>query len=234
MHGQQQLFRTIFCTAALLLIVSAGHDSFAAGALDECVRGLEQRYRTMQDLSARFDQETYIGSVKRVEKGAGKVYFKKGGKMLWEYTQPSPQKIYLDGKNLWFYLPEDNQVMKNDMSKLPSDITLDLFAGRLKIKEKFDASLVPDEAQGQKDTIVLHLVPKTVHPNLKSLTLRVDCKNYYITRSILEDEMGNRTQLSFSSITIDSGLRDALFKFTPPPGTEIFEPPGVSSPRPSP
>jgi len=220
--------------ALVLPLLNAGHESLAAGTLDECIRGLEQRYRTMQDLSARFEQETYIGSLKRVEKGAGMVYFKKGGKMFWEYTQPAVQKIYLDGKNLWFYLPEDNQVLKNDMSRLPSDITLDLFAGKLKIKEKFNVRMQPGEPQGQSDTAVLQLVPKTVYPNLKSLTLWVDRKNYYIIRSSLEDEMGNRTLLKFSAITIDKGLSDSLFMFTPPPGVEIFEPPPLSSRNPSP
>jgi outer membrane lipoprotein carrier protein len=218
----------------VLSILAAGHSTCAAGTLDDCIRGLEQRYRAMQDLSARFEQETYIGSLKRAEKGAGMVYFKKGGKMYWEYTQPAVQKIYLDGKNLWFYLPEDNQVLKNDVSKLPSDITLDLFAGKLKIREKFNVQVVFGEAQEQKDTFVLKLSPKTAHPNLKSLTLWVDQKNYCITRSSLEDEIGNRTLLKFSAITIDKGLSDSLFMFTPPPGVEIYEPPSLSSPNPSP
>jgi outer membrane lipoprotein carrier protein len=220
--------------ALALFLLNAGQESPAAGTLDDCIRGLEQRYRSMQDLSACFEQETFIGSLKRVEKGAGRVYFKKGGKMLWEYTQPAPQKIYLDGKNLWFYLPEDKQVMKNDMSRLPSDITLDLFAGKLKIKEKFNVRMVPGEPRDQGDTTVLQLVPKTVHPNLKSLTIWVDRKNYYITRSSLEDEMGNRTLLKFFSMTVDSGLSDSLFMFTPPPGVEIYEPPPVASQNPSP
>jgi outer membrane lipoprotein-sorting protein len=46
--------------------------------------------------------------------------------------------------------------------------------------------------------------------------------------------MGNRTLLKFSAIIIDKGLSDSLFMFTPPPGVEIYEPPAVSSPNPSP
>jgi outer membrane lipoprotein carrier protein len=224
----------MFFIALVFTLFNAAPDSMAAGTLDDCIRGLEQRYRSMQDMSARFEQETFIGSLKRVEKGAGRVYFKKGGKMLWEYTQPAVQKIYLDGKNLWFYLPEDKQVLKNDMSRLPSDITLDLFAGKLKIKEKFNVRIVTGEPRGQSDAAVLQLIPKTVHPNLKSLTLWVDRNNYYITRSSLEDEIGNRTLLSFSAIAIDTGLSDSLFMFTPPPGVEIYEPPPIASQNPSP
>jgi len=234
MHQHRSQRRSIPAILLLLFVLVAAREVFAAATLDDCIRGLEQRYRSMQDLSARFEQETLIGSLRRVEKGAGMVYFKKSGKMLWEYTQPAVQKIYLDGKNLWFYLPEDKQVLKNDMSRMPSDITLDLFAGNLKIKEKFTVRMVPGDAPAAKDAIVLHLIPKTVHPNLKSLTLWVDRRNYYITRSSLEDEMGNRTLLTFSAIAIDTGLSDSLFMFAPPPGVEIYEPPPVLSPNPSP
>ncbi len=209
------------------------HDASADEDSDACIRGIEARYAAMKDLKAQFTQETIIGSLKRVEKGEGSVYYKKGGKMYWEYTKPSVQKIYLDGKNLWAYLPEDNQVMKNDTSRLPSDITLDLFAGKLKIKEKFTVSQILDKAQDKKDFAVLKLIPKTAHPNLKSLTLWIDRKNSYIYQTALEDEIGNTTVLKFSHIKIDTGLDDALFTFTPPPGVELFEPPSLPMKNPS-
>ena len=208
-------------------------DAFSAPAIDEYIQGIEQKYGAMQDLSASFEQETYLGSIKRIEKGEGSVCFKKGGKMYWEYKKPSVQKIYLDGKNLWFYLPEDNQVMHNDSSKLPSDITLDLFAGKLKIREKFIVSAVPEEPRHKKNSMVLKLVPRSPQPNLRSLTLWVDGTTYYIYQSSLEDELGNNTTLKFSRIKVDRGLDDAIFTFTPPPGVELFKPPALSPPNPS-
>jgi outer membrane lipoprotein carrier protein len=203
-----------------------------AAAIDECIRGIEQQYAAMQDFSARFEQETTISSLKRTEKAEGTVCYKKGGKMYWEYKKPAVQKIYLDGKTLWFYLPEENQVMKNDTSRLPSDITADLFAGTLKIRDKFNVSTVQE--QDMKNGIEIRLVPKTPHPNLKSLTLQLDCKKNYITRSVLEDEIGNRTVLQFSKFKVNKGVSDSIFTFTPPAGVEIFEPPPLSSPTASP
>ncbi len=205
-----------------------------ATAIDECIKGIEQQYAAMQDFSARFEQETTISSLQRVEKAAGTVCYKKGGKMYWEYKKPAVQKIYLDGKTLWFYLPEENQVMKNDASRLPSDITADLFAGTLKIRDKFNISLVQMQVTDRKHGIEIKLIPKTPHPNLKSLTLLLDCKKRYIIRSVLEDEIGNRTVLQFSKFKVNNGVSDSVFTFTPPAGVEIFEPPPLSSPAPSP
>jgi outer membrane lipoprotein carrier protein len=202
-------------------------------AIDRCIKGVEEKYATMKDLKAHFSQEAYLGSLKRVEKGEGMVYFKKGGKMYWEYKKPSVQKIYLDGTTLWVYLPEDNQVMKNDASRLPSDITVDLFAGKLKIRDKFTVSRMPDEAGDKKDSAVLKLIPKTAHPTLKSFTIWVERKTSYIYQTALEDELGNTTILKFSKITIDSAIDDSVFTFTPPPGVELFEPPSPAPHNPS-
>jgi outer membrane lipoprotein carrier protein len=231
-----KMFLRAFAIAAFLIVAHNSlllHDTGAAADSDACIRGIEARYAAMKDLKAQFTQETTIGSLKRVEKGEGSVYYKKGGKMYWEYAKPSVQKIYLDGKNLWVYLPEDNQVMKNDTSRLPSDITLDLFAGKLKIKEKFFVSQASDVAQDKKDSAILKLIPKTAHPNLKSLTLWIDRKNSYIYQTSLEDEIGNTTVLKFSHIKIDTGIDDSLFMFTPPPGVELFEPPSLPTKNPS-
>ena len=154
--------------------------------------------------------------------------------MYWEYKKPAVQKIYLDGNTLWFYLPEENQVMKNDTSRLPSDITADLFAGTLKIRDKFTVSVVQQQAPDIKHSMELKLIPKTPHPNLKSLTLLLDCKKSYIIRSVLEDEIGNRTVLQFSKFKVNKGVSDSVFTFTPPAGVEIFEPPPLSSSATSP
>ena len=61
--------------------------------------------------------------------------------------------------------------------------------------------------------------------HLMKLILWVDPKKFYIIRTALVDELGNKTVLKFFNIEIDKGIDDTLFTFTPPPGVEIFEPP---------
>jgi len=234
MRGKCKLTKTLLLLYAIAVFLCAAGIASAEPAVDECIKGIEQQYAAMQDFSARFDQETTISSLKRTEKAEGSVCYKKGGKMYWEYKKPAVQKIYLDGNTLWFYLPEENQVMKNDTSRLPSDITADLFAGTLKIRDKFTVSVVQQQAPDIKHSMELKLIPKTPHPNLKSLTLLLDCKKSYIIRSVLEDEIGNRTVLQFSKFKVNKGVSDSVFTFTPPAGVEIFEPPPLSSSATSP
>jgi len=214
----------IFFAAALIMLLTS--QSFAAqGEVDRVVKKLEKQYETMKDFHAGFQQETRLASINRVEKGSGAIWFKKPGKMLWEYTAPQAQKIILDGKNLWLYLPEDKQVMKNNFSTIPQHIVVDLFRGKVVIQEKFKVRLVQEEQTGSAKEISLELVPLVFDPTVKKLTLWVDPEKFYILRTCLEDDFGTKTMLAFSRMEIDKNIPDSTFAFTPPPGVEVFEPP---------
>jgi outer membrane lipoprotein carrier protein len=197
----------------------------AQSEIDRWISRVESRYGTMKDFQAEFKQETFLSSINKIEKGSGSVYFKKDALMLWEYKSPAVQKIILDGTNLWFYLPEENQVMKNNYSTIPRHIVIDLFRGKIEIQKKFKVSSVQSETKEQQTEIALELLPIIYNPTMTKLTLWIDPKKSYIIRTSLEDEFGNKTVLKFFNIEIDKGIDDTLFQFTPPPGVEIFEPP---------
>jgi outer membrane lipoprotein carrier protein len=209
-----------------LLVLALSTPAFAAQSeVDRVVKKLEKQYETMKDFHAGFEQETRLASINRVEKGSGTIWFKKPGKMLWEYAAPQVQKIILDGKNLWLYLPEDKQVMKNNFSTIPQHIVVDLFRGKIIIQEKFKVSLMQQELKNSAKEISLELVPLSYDPTVKKLTLWVDAEKFYILRTCLEDDFGTKTMLAFSHIEIDKNIPDSTFAFTPPPGVEVFEPP---------
>ena len=214
----------LFCFMANLFFLYA--QAFCAQSeIDRCISRLENNYEVMKDFYAHFEQESHLSSINRVEKGEGVVYFKKWGKMLWEYKKPTVQKIILDGETLWFYLPEEKQVMKNNFSAIPRHIVVDLFRGKIDIQEKFKVTFIQQEQKGKKTEIVIELIPIIYNPAIKKLTLWIDPGKYYISKSSLEDEFGNKTVLTFLKIEIDRGIDDSRFKFVPPPGVEIFEPP---------
>ena len=197
----------------------------AQAELDQCVSKLEKKYEAMNDFQARFEQETLSSSIKQVQRAEGSVYFKKGGKMLWDYKTPAVQKIILDGQNLWFYLPEEKQVMKNNFSSIPSHIVLDLFRGKINIQERFKVTFIQEAVKDIKKEIVTELIPLTYNPTMKKLTLWIDPKTYYIFKSSLEDDFGNLTTLKFLKMEVDKGIDDSIFTFVPPAGVDVFEPP---------
>lgn len=222
----RKLFAGAVGAGALLLSVGAGLHA-AQGQIDQCVDRLEKTYSAMQDYHARFTQETRQRSLDMVQTGSGSVYFKKGGKMRWSYTAPEAQEIILDGQNLWVYLPEQKQAMKNNFSVVPSHIVVDLFRGSIDIQQKFTVSFVDRVVDEKSPVVVLELVPIVYNPALTRLTLWLDPKTSLVRASCLKDEFGTSTTLRFTEVTVDAGIDDARFSFVPPPDVEIFEPPPI-------
>src|SRR5437879_11011430 len=90
--------------AALALILAAAGPA-RAQSLDEVVRDVETAYGRITDLRAEFSQSSFNKSLNQTIPAKGTVYLKKGGKLRWEYTEPTAQEIVSDGKKLWVYTP---------------------------------------------------------------------------------------------------------------------------------
>src|SRR5260370_16937344 len=85
----------------LLLTLTGGSDPKDSVAL------LEARYRVAKTLQASFlERYTENGRLVRVE--SGNVYFRRPGKMRWDYQAPEQNVFLVDGKTAWFYVPADH------------------------------------------------------------------------------------------------------------------------------
>src|SRR6202050_3152587 len=77
-----------------------------AGDAAAYVKKFESRYRAEKTLQATFlERYTENGQVVRSE--AGIAYFRRPGKMRWEYQSPERDLFLVDGKTAWFYVPSD-------------------------------------------------------------------------------------------------------------------------------
>jgi outer membrane lipoprotein carrier protein len=192
----------------------------------------------MEDLQADFSQRTYIGSLKREEKGGGEVLLKKkgGGAMFrFNYTKPK-QQIVSNGKTVWYYLPENRQVIQSDAAKLFSGgnaMAMSYLTGLGHLSADFTVKLLsgPDK----KGNYQLELVPKKHNQSVAKLILTVsgDAVETYraggsepvfpVAASVLHDQMGNRTTIEYSRIRVNRGLGNDRFSFKVPGGVEVIK-----------
>src|SRR5229473_6713269 len=99
----------------------------------ELASRMEARYRSAKTLQATFlERYSENGTVLRTE--AGTAYFRRPGKMRWEYDRPEKDLFLVDGKTAWFYVPSDHTVTRAP-AKQSEDLRtpLALLAGRMKI-----------------------------------------------------------------------------------------------------
>jgi len=213
----------VLCMSVLAILPAPARAAEPDIARD--VARLEQAYESLSDMQAVFSQQSSSGAVPVVQRASGRVYFKKKGKMLWQYETPEEQHIILDGTTLWVYLPDEKQAMKNNFATIPQHIVVDLFRGKMEILKKFKAAYALRAPDDTADQVVLELEPLEPDPMIASLVVRLDPRSYLVEQSSLTDALGNRTVLTFQDIRVDQGLSDSLFEFTPPRGVDVFEPP---------
>src|SRR5436189_5097167 len=95
---------TAFCFCALSAAA-------ATQAAQNYVRQLETTYKNARTLQANFLQVYSEGSrVTRTESGVA--YFRRPGKMRWEYASPEKNLFVVDGKFAWFFVPADRTVSR--------------------------------------------------------------------------------------------------------------------------
>jgi outer membrane lipoprotein carrier protein len=183
---------------------------------------VDAHYNHLRSLEAQFT-ETYRGSgMDRTESGT--LWLKKPGKMRWEYRSPKEKLFVSNGKDAWFYVPDDRQVRKEAAKKL-DDIRspLAFLLGKTKLeKELRGLSAAPDIVPLEAGNVILRGVPIAFTESLSEIVLEI-APNHRIVRLIMQGVDGASTEYRFSDQKEDLTIADSRFDFRPPAGTEIVE-----------
>jgi outer membrane lipoprotein carrier protein len=205
--------------ALVLLAVLVSAVAEAAPNLEEAVKGLEAAYGRMTDLKAEFSQTSFNRSLNSTIPARGTVYLKRGGKLRWEYDEPSRQEIVSDGKTLWVFTPSLNQVNVGDAPEALAGPAGSFLAGLGRVREHFTVRyLNPAQPADGDGNLVLDLGPRQLMPTLTRLILSVDPKSWQVRKAVVYDQFDNTVTMLFSRMTVNSGLPDTLFTFVAPPG----------------
>jgi outer membrane lipoprotein carrier protein len=215
------LMKLAACALAATAAFSAVRLSAAEkNAAEPIVDSLQKNYDATVDFIADFRQETEVKTLNRTLKTSGKLSFKRPGKMLWRYDEPKGQFVLADGKHLYFYQPDQNQVIKSPLKNaFRGDIPLSFLLGLGSLKKDFNASLkAADEAQ-----YILRLEPKGEAGGYSEILLGVGKASPEILWVSVRDAANNLTTLRFSGMRKGVGLKDDLFQAQIPDGADMVE-----------
>lgn len=203
----------------LALAVPAALPAAPSPTLDEVVRGVERAYGKMIDLRGDFTQSALNKSLNQTIDARGTVYLKKGGKLRWEYAEPTRQEIVSDGKTIWIYTPQLNQVNTGPAPAALAGPAGSFLSGLGKLREHFSVRFLnPAQPKDADGNVVLDLTPRQPQPTLARLVLALDGTSYDVRKAVVYDQFENTVTMRFTGVAVNSGLPDKLFAFTPPPG----------------
>ena len=216
--------RVIASLAVLVLIatcVTAVRPAAAAN-LDDVVRDLEASYTKVTDLKADFSQSAFNKSLNQTIPAQGTVYLKKGGKLRWEYREPTPQEIVSDGATLWVYTKTLNQVNVGPAPEALAGPAGSFLAGLGRLRTEFQVRFLnPSQPKDTEGNWALDLTPKQPLPTLTRLILSVDPKSWEIRKAIVHDQFENTVTMRFTKMAVNSGLPEKTFTFVAPKGVVI-------------
>ncbi|MGH7304408.1 MAG: LolA family protein [Candidatus Rokuibacteriota bacterium] len=205
-----------------LLVATAATLPASAQSLDDVVREIETVYGRMTDLRADFTQTAFNKSLNQTIPARGTVYLKKGGKLRWEYTEPTPQEIVSDGKKLWVYTPTLNQANVADAPEALAGPAGSFLAGLGRLRTEFQVRFLnPSQPKDTEGNWALDLTPKRPLPTLTRLILAVDPKSWEIRKAVVHDQFENTVTMRFSKMAVNSGLPERTFTFVAPKGVVI-------------
>ena len=206
----------------LLLVAVPAAAQTATVSLDDAVRGVESAYGRMTDLKAEFTQTAFNKSLNQTIPASGKVYLKKGGKLRWEYAEPTPQQIVSDGKTIWIYTPTLNQVNTGPAPEALAGPAGSFLSGLGRLREHFAVRLLnPAQPKDAEGNWALDLTPKQPLPTLTRLILSVDPKSWEIRKAVVHDQFENTVTMRFTKMAVNSGLPERTFTFVAPKGVVI-------------
>jgi len=191
--------------------------SFSANAAEKVINPLTDFFNKLDTLTADFEQEVHNSQLSSTEKASGKLWIDRPGKFRWNYVKPYEQQIVSDGKKLWVYDKDLEQVTVKPVNASMGNTPAVLLSDSKPITDTFRINVI-----GEKSGLNwIELLP--LDEDAGFTAIRLGFKKKTLKEMLLEDNLGQRTRLSFSGLKKNKKLDTALFDFTPPDGVDVFE-----------
>lgn len=194
-----------------------------AAAWADGLQSLENFMRTAKAGQAQFTQTVTSpakeGQTARSKVSSGQFEFQRPGQFKFVYTKPFEQTIIADGKTVWLYDVDLNQVTQRKQADALGTTPAAILASAHDLsglQKDFDLQAAPD-ADGLQ---WVEAKPKAADGQLK--TVRVGFQGTTLAAMDILDGFGQRSVIRFNDLKVLPSLPANHFKFEVPVGADIM------------
>ncbi|ALG67228.2 outer membrane lipoprotein chaperone LolA [Beggiatoa leptomitoformis] len=178
---------------------------------------LDAFLNNFKTLHAEFTQVLYAENGELLQSSSGEMYIKRPGKFRWFYKSPYEQLIIADGERVWIHDADLEQVTVKALDKALGQTPALLLTSETNVNENFTVKRL----SATSGIIVLEIRPKGEQPQFEKLILTLE--NDTLQKLELQDNLGQKSLISFSKMQKNLTVDEDLFIFTPPAGTDIIK-----------
>ncbi|MCL9684333.1 outer membrane lipoprotein chaperone LolA [Legionella maioricensis] len=195
---------------SLLLAFSGSVFSQTSGEL------LQTKLNAIRSMTADFKQ-VVKAKQREVSRSSGTMALERPGRFRWQTKQPMEQLVVADGKKMWVYDVDLEQVtVKKQEKGLGGTAALFLSGYDDTVARDFDVT-----QKNEGTTITFNLKSKSVKANFQRIKLIFTADN--LTGLELHDQLGQTTTVKLSQIKSNPKLAEKLFQFKPPKGVDVVK-----------
>lgn len=194
----------------MLVMVMFGGLVFADTADD-----VQAKLNAIKSMSASFSQVVKAGK-RNISSSQGVMALNRPGRFRWQTKSPMEQLVIADGKKLWIYDVELEQVtVKKQEKGMGGTPALFLSGYDDTVARDFE---VAETSTGGSHTYDLHAKSTKENYQRVKLTFQGD------TLSVIEffDQLGQHTTVRLSNIKNNLKLTDNMFQFKAPKGVDVI------------
>ena len=201
--------------AALVACLAAATAQAQGGA--DAVARVDAYLGSFRTLTATFNQVVRSRDDQVVDRASGTLALSRPDRFRWDYQKPYVQTIVADGKRLWLYDSDLEQVTVRALEQGLGSTPAMLLSGAGKVGDAF----APVAVQAQGDWTWCRLRPKQEGSDFEQVSLAFDRRGELAAME-LRDKLGQATVIEFGALRRNPPLDEALFRFEPPAGADVI------------
>lgn len=196
----------------------------ACAASADGLKSLESFMQNTRSAQAEFTQEVTApaknGQAPRTKTSSGSFAFERPGQFRFDYKKPFAQTIVADGKTLWLYDADLNQVTERAQASALGSTPAALLASAPNLdalRKDFTLESAPEQSGLQW----VQATPKTRDGQLQSV--RVGLRGDQLAALEILDSFGQRSMIRFENVQANAVLPASTFAFKVPAGADVLK-----------
>ncbi|MGW8246915.1 MAG: outer membrane lipoprotein chaperone LolA [Acidiferrobacterales bacterium] len=177
---------------------------------------LQRFFNDVYSYQATFKQVVLDEGLNTLQESSGTLWIERPNKFRWDYEIPFKQHIIGDGKQIWVYDEELEQVTVRQMKGALGYTPAILLAGGGNLTDNFTLKKLSKQGKLQW----MEMIPKKNDGGFEDI--RLGFEGNILRQLEMVDGFGQTTRITMSNNRENNKIRDSLFHFTPPKGVSVI------------